>query len=68
MGLFSTLMMRRIHELVTGDDGQDLIEYTLLLAFVMFTIIGLTAGFSASIRGIVSVSNSQISAANTMVS
>jgi Flp pilus assembly pilin Flp len=61
-------MMSRIHELVTDDDGQDLVEYTLLLAFVMFTIIGLSAGFSGSIAAIVGASNSQITYANTMVS
>jgi Flp pilus assembly pilin Flp len=62
------MMMQRMHELLTREDGQDLVEYTLLLAFVMFTIIGLTAGFGASIRGIVGVSTSQVAFANTMVS
>jgi len=56
-----------MHELVTGDDGQDLVEYTLLLAFVMFTIIGLSVGFSSSITAIVGTSNSQLSYANAMV-
>ena len=62
------MIMQRTRELLTREDGQDLIEYSLLLAFVMFTIIGLTAGFGGSIRGIVGVSSSQIASANTMVS
>jgi Flp pilus assembly pilin Flp len=51
----------------SDDKGQDLIEYTLLMAFVMFTIIGLASGFGSSIVGITSTSNSQITYANTMV-
>jgi Flp pilus assembly pilin Flp len=61
-------MMMQMREFVTREDGQDLVEYSLLLAFIMFTIIGLSAGFSGSITGIVNASNSQIAAANTMVS
>jgi Flp pilus assembly pilin Flp len=61
-------MMQRIHELLTREDGQDLIEYTLLLAFVVFTTLGLAVGFGPSIKGIVSTSNSQIAFANNMVS
>ena len=49
------------------ESGQDLVEYTLLMAFVMFTIIGLASGFGNSVAGITSTSNSQISFANTMV-
>jgi Flp pilus assembly pilin Flp len=66
--ILNIVMMRRLHELLAREDGQDLIEYSLLLAFVLFTIIGLTAGFSGSIIGIAKVSNSQVSYANTMVS
>jgi Flp pilus assembly pilin Flp len=62
------MMMQRMHELITGEDGQDLIEYTLLLAFVLFTVIGLTTGMGNSVKGITSVSNSQIAFANNMVS
>jgi Flp pilus assembly pilin Flp len=62
------MMMQRMHEFLTREDGQDLIEYTLLMAFVMFTAIGITAGLSPSIKGIVSVSNSQLAYASTMVS
>ena len=61
-------MRQRLYGLLIHEDGQDLIEYSLLLAFIVFTVIGLSAGFTDSIRGIVGVSNSQISAANTMAS
>ena len=49
------------------ESGQDLVEYTLLMAFVMFTIIGLASGFGSSVAGITSSSNSQITYANSMV-
>jgi Flp pilus assembly pilin Flp len=62
------MMMQRMHEFLTREDGQDLVEYTLLIAFVMFTIIGIVAGFGGSVAGIVNTSNSQIAYANAMVS
>jgi Flp pilus assembly pilin Flp len=62
------MMMQRVHELITAEDGQDLIEYTLLLAFLLFTVIGLTTGMGGSVKGITSMSNSQIAYANNMVS
>ena len=67
-GYSRSMIMLRTHEFLAREDGQDLVEYSLLLAFIMFTIIGLTLGFSASIAGIVGVSSSQIANANTMVS
>ena len=46
------------------DSGQDLIEYTLLLAFVVFVTAGLVSFAGASIQGITSRTNSQLTAAN----
>lgn len=60
-------MVQRVYQFWREEDGQDLIEYTLLMAFVMFTIIGLASGFGNSVAGITSVSNSQITYANNMV-
>lgn len=56
--------MQHLFNLWRKDDGQDLIEYTLLLAFMKFCVIGLVGFGGASIAGIVSTSNSQISAGN----
>lgn len=60
-------MAQWVYQFWNAEDGQDLVEYTLLMAFVMFTIIGLATGFSNSTAGITSVSNSQIAYANNMV-
>ena len=44
--------------------GQDLIEYTLLIAFVALASSAILLAAGASISGIWSVSNSQLAQAN----
>ena len=46
------------------DDGQDLIEYTLLITFVVIVTAGVFGIGSSSIQGIVGKSTSQIAAGN----
>jgi Flp pilus assembly pilin Flp len=48
------------------EQGQDLIEYTLLLSFLCFTVLGLAIGFKSSIAGITSVTNTNLSLANSV--
>jgi Flp pilus assembly pilin Flp len=63
--MFLEVSMRRLlWSLWRQDDGQDLIEYTLLLFFIVFITAGVVSIGGESIKGIVSKSNSQISAAN----
>ena len=50
------------------EQGQDLIEYTLLMAFVALASAALFIGAGSSIKGIWSVSNSQLAAANSQAS
>jgi Flp pilus assembly pilin Flp len=50
------------------DQGQDLIEYTLLMAFVALASAALFLGAGGSIAGIWSTSNSQLVAANSSAS
>jgi Flp pilus assembly pilin Flp len=57
-----------IARFLADESGQDLIEYTLLLAFVALASAGLFLGAGGSISGIWSVSNSQLAAANTSAS
>jgi Flp pilus assembly pilin Flp len=49
------------------EQGQDLIEYTLLLAFVALASAALFLGGGGSIKGIWSASNSQLVAANARI-
>lgn len=46
------------------EQGQDLIEYTLLMAFVALASAALFLGAGGQIKGIWSTSNSQLAAAN----
>jgi len=50
------------------ESGQDLIEYTLLMAFVALASAALFIGAGGSIQGIWSVTNSQLAAANSQAS
>jgi len=47
--------------------GQDLIEYTLLMAFVALAAAALFLGAGGSIQGIWTASNTELSTANTKV-
>ena len=52
--------MRR---LLKDEQGQDLVEYSLLLAFVMFTVTGLITGYEIYIAGVASITNQNLAAA-----
>jgi Flp pilus assembly pilin Flp len=49
------------------ENGQDLIEYTLLMAFVALASAALFIG-AGVVKGIWSVTNSQLQAANSQAS
>jgi Flp pilus assembly pilin Flp len=46
------------------EQGQDLIEYTLLLAFIALTAAALLTGISGSVSSIWSNANSRLGAAS----
>ena len=62
------LTMTLLRNLWTDDQGQDLIEYTLLLAFVALASAALFIGAGGSIQGIWTVTNTQLAAANSAAS
>lgn len=51
-----------------AEEGQDLIEYTLLMAFIALASAAVFLGAGKSVKGIWSASNSQLAAANSQVS
>jgi Flp pilus assembly pilin Flp len=55
-------MMRNF---LRDEQGQDLIEYTLLLAFVALASAALFIGAGGSVAGIWKSANDQLKAANT---
>ena len=57
-------MRQLLWSLWREEDGQDLIEYTLLISFVVFVTAGVMSIGGASIKGIVNTSNSQIAEGN----
>jgi Flp pilus assembly pilin Flp len=60
--------MNAIRNFWNEENGQDLIEYTLLLAFVALASAALFLGAGGSIKGIWTTTNSQLTAANTSAS
>jgi Flp pilus assembly pilin Flp len=57
-----------INNFLRDEQGQDLIEYTLLMAFVALASATLFLGAGRSIKGIWITTNSQLTAANTSAS
>jgi Flp pilus assembly pilin Flp len=57
--------MTFLRNLWNEEQGQDLIEYTLLMAFVALASAALFIGAGGSVKGIWSTSNSQLAAANS---
>ena len=49
----------------SDDQGQDMIEYTLMLAFIALASAALYTSAGGSIQGIWSNTSSQLSAANS---
>ena len=60
--------MTLLRNLWKDDQGQDLIEYTLLMAFVALASAALFLGAGGSIKGIWTVTNSQLTQANAQAS
>jgi len=60
--------MKHVRHFFKDETGQDLIEYTLLMAFVALASAALFIGAGGSIQGIWQTTNSQLSAANASAS
>jgi len=60
--------MSLLKSFFNDESGQDLIEYTLLMAFVALASAALFIGAGKSVQGIWTATNSQLSAANASAS
>jgi Flp pilus assembly pilin Flp len=60
--------MTFLRNIWNDEQGQDLIEYTLLMAFVALASAALFLGAGGSIKGIWTVTNTQLANANTSAS
>ena len=61
-------MKMSIKKFITDEQGQDLIEYTLLMAFVALASAALFIGAGSSIKGIWTATNTNLTTANTSAS
>ena len=57
-----------MYNFLRDEQGKDLIEYTLLLAFVALASAALFIGAGKSVAGIWTTTNSQLVAANSAAS
>ena len=58
-------MKKLMVRLVREEQGQDLVEYSLLLAFVALASAALFVSVGTSVSGIWTTANSRLTAANT---
>jgi Flp pilus assembly pilin Flp len=61
-------MLSILNRIYREETGQDLIEYTLLMAFVALASAGLFLGAGGSIAGIWTTTNNQLAQANALPS
>lgn len=61
-------MRSLLRSFLHDEQGQDLIEYTLLMAFVALASAALFIGTGSSIKNIWTTSNSRLAAANSSAS
>ena len=61
-------MQPLLRNFIKTEQGQDLIEYTLLLGFVCLATSALFVSSGSSLSGIWTSANSRLSAANTSTS
>jgi Flp pilus assembly pilin Flp len=51
-----------------GEEGQDMVEYSLLLAFIALAAVGLLSGIKTQITGLWTTINSTLASTNTAAS
>jgi Flp pilus assembly pilin Flp len=61
-------MRHLVYEWLKDERGQDLIEYSLLIAFIALASAAIFLGAGGNIGGIWSTTNNQLSQANAMAS
>jgi Flp pilus assembly pilin Flp len=61
-------MNKFLNGFLSDEQGQDLIEYTLLMAFVALASAALFLGAGSSIKGIWGSTNTQLTSANSSAS
>jgi Flp pilus assembly pilin Flp len=65
--LFNLVAMEHVRSFLADESGQDLIEYTLLMAFVALASAALFIGAGKNVKGIWVKTSTQLSAANAAI-
>ena len=60
--------MTFMRDFFANEQGQDLIEYTLLMAFVALASAGLFLGAGGDVKGVWTTTNNQLAQANAKAS
>jgi len=60
--------MNHLYNIWNQEEGQDLIEYTLLISFVALAVVGLFMGAGNDVKGVWASTNNQLASANTHAS
>jgi Flp pilus assembly pilin Flp len=60
--------MTFMKDFLANEQGQDLIEYTLLIAFVAIASAGLFLGAGGDVKGVWTTTNNQLAQANAKAS
>ena len=59
------MRLQRMKHFLSDEQGQDLIEYTLLIGLIMLASAAILIAGSSSIQGIWGTANTQLSAAGS---
>jgi Flp pilus assembly pilin Flp len=60
--------MTFMKDFLANEQGQDLIEYTLLMAFVALASAGLFLGAGGDVKGVWTTTNNELAQANAKAS
>ncbi len=63
MGAYSEAMCSYVRKLSLDEQGQDLVEYSLLLAFIALTAIALLSSAGGSVKNIWTKINTSLTSA-----
>ena len=66
--MFARILFQQIARLHKEEDGQDMVEYSLLLAFIALAAVGLLSGIKVQIKGLFSTISSTLSSTNAAAS
>jgi Flp pilus assembly pilin Flp len=62
------MKFRVLNEFWRGEEAQDMVEYSLLLAFIALAAVGLLTGIKTQIKGLFSTINSTLASTNAAAS